>query len=233
MVPMRGTDGTLLGVVSVDEPVRLRPTDDEIDVLVAFAEHVAAALEAAHDVAPRLATVRRSRSCSRSRRHSSTLESVDSVLPAVAEGIQARARVRQGRGVPRDRGSGTSPPAPPGGRRRSRARLRIPPPISTRSSPRSSRPKGAGWSITRRRASSSPAARIYRSQRNGRRAAAPGTVIGCVVPLIERGRLALRVTSGWTTPRTACFRRASGSRRSERSRTRQRWRSGPPWTSRR
>ena len=46
IVPMRGADGTLLGVVSVDEPESgLRPTDEELDVLVAFAEHVGGALE--------------------------------------------------------------------------------------------------------------------------------------------------------------------------------------------
>ena len=46
MVPMRGADGTLLGVVSVDEPESgLRPTDEELDVLVAFAEHVTGAIE--------------------------------------------------------------------------------------------------------------------------------------------------------------------------------------------
>ena len=44
VVPMWGADGTLLGVVSVDEPQSgLRPSDEEIDVLVAFAEHVIAA----------------------------------------------------------------------------------------------------------------------------------------------------------------------------------------------
>ena len=52
MVPMRGADGTLLGVVSVDEPESgLRPTDEELDVLVAFAEHVIGAIEAAQDAA--------------------------------------------------------------------------------------------------------------------------------------------------------------------------------------
>ena len=46
IVPMRGADGTLLGVVSVDEPRSgLRPSDEELDVLVAFAEHVIVAYE--------------------------------------------------------------------------------------------------------------------------------------------------------------------------------------------
>ena len=46
------TDGHLLGIVSVDEPVSgRRPTDDELDVLVALADHAALAVEAAHEAA--------------------------------------------------------------------------------------------------------------------------------------------------------------------------------------
>lgn len=52
MVPMRGADGTLLGVVSVDEPESgLLPTDEELDVLVAVATHVGTAVEAAQSAA--------------------------------------------------------------------------------------------------------------------------------------------------------------------------------------
>jgi diguanylate cyclase (GGDEF)-like protein len=51
-VPMRHADGHLLGVVSVDEPVsRLRPTDDELDVLVSFADHAAVAVQSAQETA--------------------------------------------------------------------------------------------------------------------------------------------------------------------------------------
>jgi PAS domain S-box-containing protein len=51
-VPMRAADGSLLGVLSVDEPASgRRPTGDEIDVLVAVAEHAAIALQAAQDTA--------------------------------------------------------------------------------------------------------------------------------------------------------------------------------------
>ena len=47
IVPMRGADGTLLGVISVDEPESgLRPSDEELEILVAFAEHVIGAIEA-------------------------------------------------------------------------------------------------------------------------------------------------------------------------------------------
>jgi PAS domain S-box-containing protein len=50
--PMRGADGQLLGVLSVDEPISGRkPTGDEIDVLVAVSEHAALAVEAAQEAA--------------------------------------------------------------------------------------------------------------------------------------------------------------------------------------
>jgi PAS domain S-box-containing protein len=48
--PMRGSDGRLLGIVSVDEPLSGRkPSGDEIDVLVAVSEHAAIAVEAAQE----------------------------------------------------------------------------------------------------------------------------------------------------------------------------------------
>ncbi|HVC87748.1 MAG TPA: GAF domain-containing protein, partial [Gaiellaceae bacterium] len=50
--PMRGSNGRLLGVLSVDEPISGRkPSGDEIDVLVAVSEHAALAIEAAQDAA--------------------------------------------------------------------------------------------------------------------------------------------------------------------------------------
>ena len=46
LVPLNATNGSLLGVMSVDEPASLRrPDDDELDVLVAVGEHVALAIE--------------------------------------------------------------------------------------------------------------------------------------------------------------------------------------------
>jgi GAF domain-containing protein len=46
LVPLNATNGSLLGVMSVDEPGSLRrPDDDELDVLVAVGEHVALAIE--------------------------------------------------------------------------------------------------------------------------------------------------------------------------------------------
>ena len=86
---MRGADGTLLGVVSVDEPRSgLRPTDEELDVLVAFAEHVIAAFEGVQlaAVAARdRASLRRLLDVSASL---VDLDTVDPVLENVARGIQ-------------------------------------------------------------------------------------------------------------------------------------------------
>jgi len=50
--PMRGPDGELLGILSVDEPISgRRPSGDEIDVLVAVSEHAALAVQAAQEAA--------------------------------------------------------------------------------------------------------------------------------------------------------------------------------------
>ncbi|NUR77150.1 MAG: PAS domain S-box protein [Thermoleophilia bacterium] len=50
--PMRGADGQLLGILSVDEPISgRRPSGDEIDVLVAVSQHAALAVEAAQEAA--------------------------------------------------------------------------------------------------------------------------------------------------------------------------------------
>src|SRR4051794_17159385 len=48
IVPLHGSAGNLLGIVSVDEPLHgKRPTDEEIDVLVAVSAHAAFVLQAA------------------------------------------------------------------------------------------------------------------------------------------------------------------------------------------
>jgi diguanylate cyclase (GGDEF)-like protein len=87
-VPLTRADGELLGILSVDEPVSgMRPTDAELEVLVALAEHVSLALESAQEAA-------------RANRYRSALErllqvssrltetlSADAVLQSVAEGI--------------------------------------------------------------------------------------------------------------------------------------------------
>ena len=49
-VTMRDQQGNLLGIISVDEPVSgRRPTDEELDVLVALTDHAALALEEARE----------------------------------------------------------------------------------------------------------------------------------------------------------------------------------------
>ena len=51
-VPLRHTDGHLLGVLSVDEPVsRRRPTDEDLDALVVLADHAALAVQSAQEAA--------------------------------------------------------------------------------------------------------------------------------------------------------------------------------------
>ena len=68
-LPMRHSDGHLLGILSVDEPRhRPRPTDEELDVLVALADHAAQAVQAAQEAARPRSTGSRSSSCSRSPR---------------------------------------------------------------------------------------------------------------------------------------------------------------------
>jgi diguanylate cyclase (GGDEF)-like protein len=51
-LPLRHSDGHLLGILSVDEPVSgRRPADEELDVLVALADHAALAVQAAQESA--------------------------------------------------------------------------------------------------------------------------------------------------------------------------------------
>jgi diguanylate cyclase (GGDEF)-like protein len=51
-VPMRHDDGHLLGILSVDEPRgRRRPSDEELDLLVALVDHASIAVQAAQETA--------------------------------------------------------------------------------------------------------------------------------------------------------------------------------------
>jgi diguanylate cyclase (GGDEF)-like protein len=89
MVPLRHTDGHLLGIISVDEPASgRRPSDEELDVLVAVAEHAALAVQSAQEAA-------------QAARHRAALEqllavssnlaaasSTDVILSAVCDGIR-------------------------------------------------------------------------------------------------------------------------------------------------
>ena len=88
-VPMRHSAGHLLGVLSVDEPLSgRRPTDDELEVLAALADHAALAVQSAQEAAD-------------SARHRSALErllavssrltaepGVDEILRAVCSSIR-------------------------------------------------------------------------------------------------------------------------------------------------
>jgi diguanylate cyclase (GGDEF)-like protein len=88
-VTMRHSDGRMLGILSVDEPVSgRRPTDEELDVLVAVGEHAAIAVQNAQESA---AAARHRKSLESLLEVSSTLNetlSSDAVLQLVAEGIR-------------------------------------------------------------------------------------------------------------------------------------------------
>jgi diguanylate cyclase (GGDEF)-like protein len=87
-VPLRQSDGRLVGILSVDEPVSgMVPADDELEVLTAMADHAALAIQAAQESA--LAA-----------RHRAALEqllavssrltetfAIDSILKSICEGI--------------------------------------------------------------------------------------------------------------------------------------------------
>ncbi len=76
-VPLRDAQGQLLGVVSVDEPRSgLRPTDDELDVLVTIARHAALALRIGQHMANEM-------------EHKSMLERVLAVSARLAESEHA------------------------------------------------------------------------------------------------------------------------------------------------
>jgi diguanylate cyclase (GGDEF)-like protein len=77
MVPMRHSAGHLLGILSVDEPSSgRRPTDEELDVLVAVAQHAALAVEGAQAVAD-------------AARHRAALEQLLHVSSRVSETLDA------------------------------------------------------------------------------------------------------------------------------------------------
>jgi diguanylate cyclase (GGDEF)-like protein len=88
-VPLRDARHQLLGVISVDEPETcLRPTDAELDVLVTISQHAALALRIGQDMAN---DTQHHRMLERVLEVSARLaeaSDVDSVLQAVAHGIQ-------------------------------------------------------------------------------------------------------------------------------------------------
>jgi diguanylate cyclase (GGDEF)-like protein len=87
-VPLRQSDGRLVGILSVDVPTSgRRPTDDELEVLTAMADHAALAIQSAQESA-------------RAARHRAALEqlltvssrltetfSIDAILKSVCDGI--------------------------------------------------------------------------------------------------------------------------------------------------
>jgi diguanylate cyclase (GGDEF)-like protein len=89
LVPLKTSDGSLLGMMSVDEPDSLRrPDDDELDVLVSVAEHVALAIE---DAQSDETVTRHGASLQHLLQVSSRLaetRSVDEILQSVADGIR-------------------------------------------------------------------------------------------------------------------------------------------------
>ena len=119
-VPLRHQDGHLLGIVSADEPASgRRPSDEELDVLVALADHAALAVQASHEAAE-------------ATRHRRALEE----LLAVSSRLRGRARCRR------------DPPSrvrPHPGRPRLPERLRHPPRARTGAPPAAG---AVGWSMT-------------------------------------------------------------------------------------
>jgi diguanylate cyclase (GGDEF)-like protein len=90
VVPLHHSEGHVIGILGADEPRSgMAPTDDELDALVAFADHAALALQSAQEAAA-------------ARRHRAALEhllrissritdsaSMDEILQAVCDGISA------------------------------------------------------------------------------------------------------------------------------------------------
>jgi diguanylate cyclase (GGDEF)-like protein len=89
LVPMLHTAGHILGIVSVDEPVSgMRPSDDDLDVLVAVAEHAAIAVQGAQEAA---VAARHRRALEQLLAVSSQLAAsptIDAILPAVGQAIR-------------------------------------------------------------------------------------------------------------------------------------------------
>lgn len=89
LIPLKTSSGSLLGVLSVDEPASLRrPDDDELDVLVSVAEQVSLAIE---DAQADETAARHGASLQHLLQVSSRLaetRSVDEILQSVADGIR-------------------------------------------------------------------------------------------------------------------------------------------------
>ena len=88
-VPLWDSRHQLLGVISVDEPeTGLRPTDDELDVLVTIAQHAALALRIGQDMANEMQHQRMLERVLEVSAGLAEARDVDAVLQAVSDGIQ-------------------------------------------------------------------------------------------------------------------------------------------------
>jgi diguanylate cyclase (GGDEF)-like protein len=88
-VPLRDPKGLLIGVISVDEPESgRRPSDDEIDALVAIARHAALALRMAQDTAHDMEHQRMLEGILEVSARVAEAEEPDGILQAVCDGIR-------------------------------------------------------------------------------------------------------------------------------------------------
>ena len=88
-VPLRDPGHQLLGVISVDEPeTGLRPSDEELDVLVTISRHAALALRIGQDMAHDLEHQRMLERVLEVSTRLAEASDVDAVLQAVSDGIQ-------------------------------------------------------------------------------------------------------------------------------------------------
>jgi diguanylate cyclase (GGDEF)-like protein len=88
-VPLRDARDQLLGVISVDEPeTGLRPTDDDLDVLVTISQHAALAMRIGQDIANDIEHQRMLERVLEVSARLAEASDVDAVLQAVSDGIQ-------------------------------------------------------------------------------------------------------------------------------------------------
>src|SRR5215207_4009399 len=88
-VPLRDPKGLLIGVISVDEPdTGRRPTDDELDALVAISRHAALALRIAQDTANDVQHQRMLEGILEVSARLAEAEEPDDILQAVCDGIR-------------------------------------------------------------------------------------------------------------------------------------------------
>ena len=88
-MPLRDARDQLLGVISVDEPeTGMRPTDEELDVLVTISQHAALAMRIGQDIAEDMQHQRMLERVLEVSARLAQARDVDAVLQAVSDGIQ-------------------------------------------------------------------------------------------------------------------------------------------------